>query len=166
MRLSPQAFNNHLNGIGQDFMWRRAIACPCINPASGAATPGCSFCNGKGVQWSAEVAGKAGMQAQSQRKQFAMFGVYEPGDATLTIQSDSALYEAGHLDRFRSLNSTNPFSMAMIRGDNDKLLGSIKSISRVFWIAGASIVEGGIPTVGAARPRPKAAGGPPAGAGD
>ena len=163
MQLSSGAFNAFLGGVGQDFQWRRASACPCINPASGAATPNCPFCSGKGVTWAAEVAGKAGMQQQSPRKQFAMFGVFEPGDATLTIPSNSVLYGAGHLDRFRALNSTNPFSTAMIRGDNDKILGTVQSISRVYWIAADVIVEGGIPAVGDDGTLTWTSGEPPAG---
>jgi hypothetical protein len=154
MRLSPARFNRFLSGdVHQDFAWRRSYACPCINTTSGSSSPreDCQLCNGKGRQWNAEVSCKAGMTNQTPQKGFAQFGTWESGDATFTIPSSSAMYACGQYDRIRALNSTNPFSYNLVRGDGDKLLGTIVSISRVFWIAQdeVTIVEGGIPTVGA-----------------
>ena len=103
MQLSPTAFNAHLLNIGQRLGWRRAFACPCVNPASGAARQDCPLCRGKGRQWAAEVIGVAGMQNQSQKKGFAQFGTWEPGDALLTVGSDSPFYDAGQYDRFRAV---------------------------------------------------------------
>lgn len=166
MQLSPGAFNAFLGGIGQDFAWRQSFACPCVNPASGAAKQNCPLCFGKGRQWSAEVSGKAGMTNQSQKKGFASFGTWEPGDAVLTIGSDSALYAAGQYDRFRAVNSTHVFSHNLMHDGSDKLLGTVVSISRVFWLnsAGTATVEGGIPTVAADGSMTWATGEPSAGA--
>ncbi|MDB5550520.1 MAG: hypothetical protein JWL86_504 [Rhizobium sp.] len=149
MQLSPAAFNGWLRNIGQDLAWRQAFACPCINPASGASKPNCPLCNGKGRQWNDEVVGRAGFQSLAPKKGFAAFGTWEPGDATLTIGSDCPFYIAGQYDRFRSLNSTAPFSTHLVRGEADVLLGTVETISRVFWLntAGDTVIEGGIPTV-------------------
>lgn len=166
MELSPSRFNEFLGGIGQRFAWRQAFACPCVNPASGASKPGCPLCNGKGQMWSAEVPGVAGMTAQNHKKGFANFGTWEPGDALLTIGSDSKLYGAGHFDRFRAINSTHRFNYVVVPGQNDKLLGTIKSVSRVFWLnsGGTAVVEGGIPAVAADGSLTWTSGAPPAGA--
>lgn len=155
MQLSPAAFNAFLGnatagaGIGQAFYWRRRYACPCITPSSGAARQDCPLCNGKGHQWAAEVIGAAGFVNTSEKKAFAMFGAWEPGDAMLTVGSDCPFYGAGQFDRFRAATSTSPFSYSKIHDGNDYLLGTIVSIARVFWLndAGTADVEGGIPTV-------------------
>lgn len=165
MQLSPGEFNGFLATVGQKFAWRQAFACPCVNPASGASKPGCPLCNGKGQMWGAEVPGVAGMTSQNQKKGFANFGTWEPGDAVLTIGSDSPLYQAGHFDRFRAINSTQRFSQIVVPGQNDKLLGTIVSISRVFWLTpdGTAAIEGDIPTVGADGSLTWDSGAPPAG---
>lgn len=149
MQLSPAAFNAWLNNIGMDFGWRRATACPCINPASGAANPSCPLCHGKKWQWAAEVPARCGFQNQSQSKTFATFGTWEPGDATLTIGSDSPMYGAGQFDRFRCKNATTPFSIIRMKGDTDFLLGTVVSLSRVFWIDadGTTMIEGDLPSI-------------------
>ncbi|HCE08552.1 MAG TPA: hypothetical protein DEQ40_08120 [Oxalobacteraceae bacterium] len=164
MQLSPDAFNGFLIGVGQQFAWRQSFACPCVNPASGAAKPNCPLCNGKGQMWAAEVAGIAGMTSQNQKKGFANFGTWEPGDAVLTVGSDSPLYGAGQYDRFRAINSTQRFSQIVVPGQNDKLLGTIKSVSRVFWLntAGDTAIDGGIPAINADGSMTWTSGAPPA----
>lgn len=151
MAFSPALFNRHLRQIGQDIKWRQAFACPCVNPASGAAKPGCPLCRGKSWQWAAEVDCRVGLQMVNNKKGFAAFGQWEPGDALLTIGSDQACYAASHMDRFRALNSTSTFSVNLTRGDSDIVRGTIQSISRVFWTTadGNAIVDGGIPVVNA-----------------
>lgn len=151
MQLSPAKFNAWLNKIGQDMYWRPAVACPCINPGSGAARTDCPLCHGKKYQWGAEQPARCGFQNQTQKQTIAQFGVWAPGDATLTIGSDSPMYASGPFDRFRCKNATSPFTMIRVKGDQDFLLGSVVNISRVFWLnaAGTAEIEGGIPTVDA-----------------
>lgn len=168
MRLSPARFNGFLSGpVSQRFGWRRADACPCFNPDSGAADQACTLCRGKGWTWRAEVTADcfAGMTNQTPAKGMAAFGVWEPGDATLTIPANSALYNVGWYDRIRALDSTNPFSSKFIHDGGDALLGSISCIDRVYWLADdrVTIVEGGIPQVADNGALSWSAGEPPAG---
>lgn len=151
MRLQPEKFNRLLNGdVGQDFMWRCRYACPCVNPNSGAAKPACPLCYGIGHQWDAEVAGRAGKTNQTNKAGFANFGTWESGDAVLTIPSNAPFYGARQFDRFRSLEATVGFSENFIRGVRDRIFGTVKSISRVFWLTpdGTQNVVGDLPTVG------------------
>lgn len=141
MRLSPKAFNRHLNMMGQDFGWRRSYACPCINPNSGQAKPGCKHCQGKGRLWDAAVAGKAGIVGRDQMKSFATFGVWDAGDIMLSIPSDSPLYAIGQYDRVAALNRSEPFSLNLVRGMNDLIRFPILSVERVFWLANDEPVD-------------------------
>ncbi len=149
MKLSPAAFNRHLTHMGQDVQWRRSFACPCTNPHSGAAKPGCPVCGGKGRAWDAAVNCIAAVCSQKAQLEWAKFGQYESGDTVLSLPSDSAIYEMSQFDRVVLLNSTDRFSMTLVRGSNDKLRFAVQSISRVFWLdVNNLIVDGGLPTVG------------------
>lgn len=152
MRFSPARFNGFLSGdVRQEFLWRRASKCPCVADHSGQPKPGCPLCEGKGLQWAPPLAAHAGMTGLSSKKAMEQFGSYEAGDATLTIPSSSPMYIAGRGDRITALGATNPFSIVLRRGLNDKLLGRIVSVDRVFWLTpdGTANVEGAIPTVNA-----------------
>lgn len=153
MRLNPAAFDAFLadgaDAIGQDFQWRKATICPCSgNPSSGAANFKCQLCFGKGWLWAAPVLAKAGMSQQENIKRWAQAGRYETGDATLTIPQSSPMYAAGEFDRITMMNSSEHFSLALVRGEGDRLYRSVISIERVFWLVNdTQIVEGGIPSV-------------------
>jgi len=165
-KLSPALFNQFLAGsVRQDFKWRRRSACPCVNAASGQAQYDCPVCNGKGHIWSStEVDCWAGMANQIPKKSFQPVS-WEPGDAVLTIPSDSPLYAARQYDRIRALNSSTTFSEVITPGRNDKLRMPVIEVTRTFWIADdkQTIVEGGIPTVSADGGLSWSSGSPPAG---
>jgi hypothetical protein len=165
MRLNPAAFNRHLAHMGQDFIWRRAYACPCRNPNSGAAKPNCKRCFGKGTFWGDPVPATAGVASQSVTRQFAQFGQWEAGDAVISIPENSPMYEAGRYDRMLMLNSTDRFELPLVRGQNDKVQLPVERFERVFWLApdGFTIVEGGLPTVSDAGALTWASGEPPVG---
>jgi len=171
MNLSPAAFSAFIGsgtpgqGIGQKFFWRRRYACPCRTITSGAARTDCPLCNGKGHQWDAEVPGTAGFVNTSEKKGFAMFGTWESGDAMMTVCSDSSMYAAGQWDRFRAATSTSPFSYDFFHDGTERIIGTVVSLSRVFWLndAGTANVEGGIPTIGTNGALSWTTGEPPAG---
>jgi len=159
MKLSPSNFNRFLQGdVVQSFGWSKSYACPCFNPNSGAAKPGCPICNGKGRLWAAEVIDSAAMTGMSQKRGFANFGTWEPGDALLTIPCAAAFYDVAQFDKFRALNSTHQFSENLTHGVNDALTGTVALdptgvplVYRVFWLSpdGTTIIDGEIPVVGA-----------------
>ena len=136
MLLSPRRFNRLLNHMGQDFDWRRAYACPCVNPQSGAARHNCPHCAGKGRLWAGAVTGRAGIVGRDQMKNFAVFGMWDAGDIMLSIPSDSPLYGIGQFDRVVALNRSEPFSLNLVRGQNDLIRFRPLSIERVFWLVG------------------------------
>lgn len=165
MRLNPAAFNRHLEHMGQDFMWRRAYACPCRNPNSGASKPGCPRCHGKGTFWGDPVRASAGVASQGVTKQFAQFGQWEAGDAVFSIPESSPMFDAGRFDRLLMLNSTDGFSLPLVRGQNDKVTLPVEKFDRVFWLDadGFTVVEGGLPTVDGAGVLTWESGAPPLG---
>jgi hypothetical protein len=164
MEFSVEWFNDHLATMGQDFLWRKASMCPCVNPHSGAAKPNCPICSGKGRSWANPVSVKAGMASERVLRQWAQFGRYEAGDAILSVPESSLLYDAGQFDRITMLNATDPFSLVLVRGQNDKINFPVNSIGRVYWIINNSaVVEGGIPTVDNNGQLSWAAGAPPVG---
>lgn len=164
MFLSPGAFNAFLNHVGQTLSWRRAFACPCINPHSGAADPACPRCYGKRFAWQAPVTGTAGIAGQQLQKRWADFGMWEAGDVVLSVGSDSPLYDMGQYDRITMLNDETPFSVIRIRGQEDILPFAVRSLTRVYWLDDAKAeVEGEIPLVGANGELTWAGGAPPDG---
>jgi len=164
MRLQPEAFNRLLNDIGQRFAWRRAFACPCVSPASGAPRHDCPHCLGKGRAWAAPVEGVAGVVGRDQMRDFAQVGVVDAGDVMLSIPSDSPLYELGQYDRLVSLNRSEPFSQVLVRGRDTRLRYPVLSIERATYIdASGALVEAAAPSVTADGLLSWGAGAPPAG---
>lgn len=152
MRLNPAAFNAHLANMGQQVTWRKSHQCPCISPTSGASRPGCPVCGGRGRFWDAPVAGVIGVASQGTLKKWAAMGRYEAGDAVVAVPENSPAYDAGQYDRIAMLNSTDRFSMPLIRGaPTERLFFQVQSIDRVFWLTngGAPLIDGGIPEVDA-----------------
>ncbi|RKP44673.1 hypothetical protein [Pararobbsia silviterrae] len=155
MQLNPDDFNNFLGGngvIGQDYAWYSSNACPCVDPNSGQPDPACPVCDGQGRIYAAPVPGVAALSGAKTQRDWAQFGLYEKGDVVVTVAEDSPMYVIGQYDRVTALNETNRFSVPLRRGATiERLLGSIVSLSRVFWLAGtpATIVDGDLPTVNA-----------------
>lgn len=163
-RLSPKKFNKWLNNIGQLFSWQPSYSCPCYEEHSGAPDNHCGLCGGRGRVWNPAVEGKSGIAGQKIQREWANFGQWESGDVVLTLPSDSPLYAMGELDRVVMLNSSQPFSVNMTRGFNDRLRYPTERIDRVFWKdANEAIVEGGIPTVSGSGELTWSSGEPPAG---
>lgn len=148
MRLQPEAFNRLLNDIGQRFSWRRAFACPCISPTSGAPRHDCPHCLGKGRAWSSPIEGVAGVVGRDLMRDFAEVGVIDAGDVMLSIPSDSPLYEVGQYDRMVALNRSEPFSQVLVRGRDARLRLPVLSIERATYInASGALVEIAPPSV-------------------
>ena len=148
MRLSPDAFNNFLaTSVRQNAVWRRAFACPCVSPSSGMADMNCPFCGSLGWQWAPGENVHTGMQALRPATAKAMFGVWDDGDAMLTIPSNVPLYEAGLYDRIMLSDATTRFSVNITPGVNERLRGKIVSIDRVCWITNGVLVQGDAPEV-------------------
>lgn len=165
MLFDPGAFNDLLGGLGEYFQWRRASACPCINPDSGSPSKKCPHCFGKGKLWSAAQRVAAATASSSVQQQWAKFGRWETGDLVLSIPEDSPLYGIAMFDRVRCETSTDSFSTVLIRGgDGERLQVPVQCITRVFWFDGAgAIVEGQAPAVADNGALTWSAGAPPAG---
>lgn len=163
MFLNPLSFNALLHHVGQRLTWRRAFACPCINPHSGAADVNCPHCSGKGRLWSAPVSSISGIAGAKVQREWAQFGNWESGDVVLSLPSDTPAYDMGSFDRVLLTDSSSPFSMVIKPGAALPYPGA--TIDRVFWIDPATreIVDGGIPIVGADGAMTWASGAPPAG---
>lgn len=149
--LNPAAFNVHLNHLGEDFQWRAASACPCINPNSGAAAPACPQCGGKGYAWAPAVKARAAVASSNTQLAWARMGMYETGDMVLSIPSDSPMYGISQFDRVLAPTSSDRFSLALIRGaPAERLSQAVKSIDRVYWLVNDEVVEGSArPTINA-----------------
>lgn len=149
MRLSPAAFNAHLANMGQKFMWSKSFVCPNVNPDSGAAIPNCPICFGRGRFWPNTVAATAGVASQKVQQAWAQFGTYESGDTVLSVPENSPIYDAGQFDRLLAINTEEQFSIRLFSGEEDRLFGTIISISRVFWLSldDTTIIDGVIPAI-------------------
>src|SRR3546814_20588174 len=99
LELNPDAFNDFLYGIGQDCTWSRAYTCPCVNPSSGSARPGCPRCGGKGRFWDTPLQTTVGIASQKVQLEWAQMGLWESGDAIAVIPENSPMYEIGQFDR-------------------------------------------------------------------
>lgn len=150
MRLNASAFNSFLSHMGESIVWRRAYACPCINPNSGAANPTCVYCGGKGRVWADPVTGDAGISGESVQREWAQMGVWMSGDVVLALPGNSALYAMSQFDRALMVNSSQPFSVTLTRGQFDTLPSPAVSIDRVYWLdASQNEVDGAIPAINA-----------------
>lgn len=169
MRLNPAAFNAFLSGnIGQDVLWRPNTVCPCVNPSSQSPVKTCPRCGGKGRLWSAPVSAKVGVQRQAINEKKAQQLNWEVGDAMLTVDESSAMYDAGQYDRVTMLNSIDRFSLVLTRGaPTERLYMRVVSIDSVYWYTGqggtGDVVTGGIPDVADDGSLTWGAGAPPAG---
>lgn len=148
IRLNPRAFNSFLNRIGQRFAYRTSAACPCIDRSTGAPRHDCAQCDGIGWTWGDPVTGISGIAGQKIQRQWADFGIWEPGDVVLSIPSDSPMYAMGAYDRVIMLDSTEAFRITRRRGVDDIRPFPVASIDRVFWLdANENAVEAIPPTV-------------------
>jgi hypothetical protein len=147
-RLNPKAFNSFLNQIGQRFAYRTSAACPCVDRTTGAPRHDCAQCDGLGWIWDEPVTGISGIASQKIQRQWADFGIWEPGDTVLTIPSDSPLYAMGSYDRVVMLDSTEAFRVTRRRGIDDLRVFPVASIDRMFWLdANEAVVEAIVPTI-------------------
>lgn len=165
MILSSAEFNAHLRHMGQDVLWRRAYACPCVNPRSGAAVLDCPHCFGKGRLWDAPEDSRIGVSGRDVQRTWATFGQYEAGDEVVIIGSDQAAYAIGPYDRIVSLNRTEPFSVNLTRGVNETVQFAVASVDRVMhFVDGslATLIEDDLPTVDGDGVVNWGGGGPPA----
>lgn len=169
MRFSVSAFDRFLTGIGQRVLWRRSYACACVNPSSGSPDPRHALCGGKGRIWDPPVQTVTGVASQKVQIAWAQMGMYELGDMVLSVPQSSPLWDAGAFDRVTALNSTDVFSLPLVRNaPSERLLFQPSVLTRCFWLHPTTRqpVEGALPVVDAAGRLswPGGLGEPPAGA--
>lgn len=169
MRFNPRAFDRFIANIGQEVLWRRAYACACLNPHSGAPDPKHQLCLGKGRLWDEPVETVIGIASQDVSSELIAAGLWESGDMVMTIPQESPVWEfGGQFDRVVLRNSTDMFSQPMTRGSpSERLIFPVAAVSRVFWLhpQTRNLVEGAVPTIGSdGRPTwPGGVGEPPPG---
>lgn len=148
MQFSSADFNHFLNGIGQDVLWRRSHACPCVNPHSGQPKPSCQHCAGNGRLWQGAVPARTGVAGREGQKQWVQFGISDVGDVVVTIPSDSPLYAIGPFDRVLFVNRTEPFSHNIVKGVNEQINFFVVGIEKVLYLDDAgALVDAALPAV-------------------
>jgi len=150
MRFNSAAFDTFLQGIGQKVTWRRAYACACVNPDSGAPDPKHQLCMGKGRLWDPPIETVVGVASQNVTAEWMKFGQFENGDTVLSIPQASPLWNAGQFDRIVMLNSTDVFSLPLKRGaPSERVLFKVASVERCFWLHPTTrvLVEGARPVI-------------------
>ncbi|WP_295455287.1 hypothetical protein [uncultured Thiodictyon sp.] len=148
MKLSPRSFDGLLGGLGQRLTWRASTACPCASPHSGAASPSCTHCDGKGRLWGDPQESLAGIVSREIVKLYAPMMMLDAGDVMLVIPADQSVYALGGFDRVVLTDRTEPFSLLVIPGLNDVLRFAPVCIDEVTWIGTAGeLVHGPIPLV-------------------
>jgi len=133
VNFNPAEFNGFLNGIGQDVLWRRAFACPCVNPTSGQASAKCKHCKGQGRMWEEAKGARTGVAGGSVQKRWREFGMFDDSDIVLSVPSDSILYAIGPYDRVLFMNRSEPFSQNIIKGVNERINWFVLEVDRVFY---------------------------------
>lgn len=147
MSFDPAEFNAHLNEMGQDTLWRRAHACPCVNPSSGQPKPNCKHCFAKGRMWEGEVAARTGVAGGGAHKQWANFGISATGDVVVSVPSDSPLYAIGPYDRVLFLNRTEPFSQNVVKGVNERINFPVVALEKVLYLQDDQLVDAELPMI-------------------
>lgn len=150
MRFTVKKFDRHLENIGQNYLWRRAYTCSCINPESGAPDHKCGVCFGKGHYWLPGQQCVAATASQKTQATWEKMGAHEDGDIAITIPQSSPMWECGQFDRVVMLNGSDRFSIPLKRGAvSERILFTVETVERVFWKAQGTqnLVDGGIPVV-------------------
>lgn len=147
MELNPDSFNAHLDHMGMSVDWRRAHACPCVNPRSGAANPACGVCRGKGHFWDGAVSGVVGFAGQKVQMAWAQFGRWESGDVVLSIPSNSPVYDIGRFDRVVMGHGSVPYTAVVMPGESLKF--PVLSVERAFIVQNNAAVDIDMPAISA-----------------
>lgn len=144
---NAEEFNAHLNEIGQDVLWRRAHACPCVSPHSGHASPACQHCTGSGRLWKRPVEARTGVAGGNVHKQWLTTGLAAAGDVIVSVPSDSPLYKVGPYDRVLFLNRTEPFSQNIVKGVNEQISFAVVELESVLYLQDGELVDAELPMV-------------------
>lgn len=149
MQLNPDAFAALLDNFAEPFVYRKAYACPCINPNSGSPAANCEHCAAKGWLWTEPEPAEAAVCSSSVQLEWAKMGNWESGDMVVSIPYTSSLYRIAQFDRLTPLANTDQRSLALVRGaPKERLHGTVSGVLRVFWFDDAgSVVEGLLPNV-------------------
>lgn len=147
MNLDPGDLNALLDEMGQDVQWRRAHACPCVNPSSGQAKSSCGHCRGKGRLWQHPVTARTGVAGGTVQTKWFNFGAYATGDIVVSVPSDSPLYAIGPHDRVLFLNRTEPFSQNVVKGVNERMNFAVVDLEKVLYLDGANLVDAPLPLI-------------------
>ena len=153
MKFSRQAFNAHIDNIGQDVLWMRSWACPCQNPTNGSPKPSCPLCVGRGRIWDKPVSMVMGVASQSTQVKWSKMGQWEHGDMVVVIPENCPAWDnGGQYDRFITQQGLDGFSEIQTRGaPSERFRLPINSITRCFWIDPLNprgVVDGAIPVIG------------------
>ncbi|EGD6457243.1 hypothetical protein IAJ44_004304 [Salmonella enterica] len=169
MKFSRQAFNAHLDNIGQDVLWMRSWACPCMDRNTGSPKPACPVCVGRGHVWDEPVSMVMGIASQSTQVKWAKMGQWEHGDMVVVIPENCPAWDyGGQYDRFITEQGFDGFSEILTRGDpTERLRMPVNEVFRCFWIDPADktkVIDGALPTIDAnGRPHWLNGGEPPPG---
>lgn len=149
---SPARFNALLNpagGVGQAVIWRRATLCPCRDPYSDQPEQGCSHCAGKGMFWGKGRAAHTGVSSQRQVRAWLDMGQIENGDQILTVPGASPLHAAGENDLIIMSQSSQPYSVVLVRDGNERADPGAFALDQCLWLrpGDRAIVEGDVPAV-------------------
>ncbi|MCT9846743.1 hypothetical protein N7563_22010 [Leclercia adecarboxylata ATCC 23216 = NBRC 102595] len=169
MKFSRQAFNAHIDNIGQDVLWMRSWACPCMDRNTGSPKPSCPICVGRGRVWDTPVEMVMGIASQSTQIKWAKMGQWEHGDMVVVIPENCLAWDyGGQYDRFITQEGLDGFSEVLVRGaPTERLRVPVHEVFRCFWIDPTDktkVVEGGLPVIDAnGRPSWPNGGEPPLG---
>lgn len=122
-RFAPAGFNALLrpSGVGQAVLWRRASLCPCRDPYSDQAEPGCPRCAGRGMFWAQGRGAHAGVTSQRLARAWLDAGQIEMGDQILSVPGDSPLYGAGENDLVVMTQSSEPYAVVRTRDGGETI---------------------------------------------
>lgn len=151
MRFNTNSFNKFIGSIGQRVAWRRAYACPCVNPTSGAPDSKHALCSGKGRLWRAPVESVCGISSQKIKPELIAAGHFDKGDVLMTVPADSPMWGMmARFDRVQLLNATEVFSQPFTRGaPSERIIFPVESLDRCFWLHPTTReeVEGVVPAL-------------------
>lgn len=142
MKFSPGRFNGLIANIAQQVAWWKTDRCPCRDPYSGGPTQGCPSCGGRGWLWNAQTAGTLFLSGMKVQSQWATFGLYQTGDVSVTLPSNSSVYALKDMDRVRFTDSSAGVNQTFTHGVDDTVLPfQLTSIDRVFVLNGSQLPQ-------------------------
>lgn len=110
-----ELFYQAIKQKGRFVIWRKAVLCPCFNPASGQTEMNCIDCDGSGFVYLDPMKIQSWMTQFDQRTDlYKHAGTWLSGEGSATVLP---VHRCGFRDSLECIDDLMPFNEILVRGD-------------------------------------------------